>query len=1208
MDNYKILILVIAVLLIVALVYLSRNNTEESFKNFPSISEMKALDEWNKNAASYLCSSDTDASEIRDDSTMVTFCKRMISDKEYSKFSKVLINDPADYRRRNLINSDQLHYGETESSGFVKQANTDAPGNDIGYYRLNPNACEKMALNNEKAASFVTDRNGTQCWIKDKIPKKTKNSQRVLYTRGGAKQFTYSCWLRINKLDPSWCHIFQRGSDGKRKRLPGLWVRPNSTGLHLRLSQSNNWNDGIDVDTGKIPYKKLFHFAFTLNDKDLKVYVNGDLTETHKLGGSFTAPDDTDHLVFNRLISRQKTMVDLWKLRLIPVAVPQHFIENVLLKEKPDSNQSFESCLNYYINRYGAKTENSQRYYSRICENKIMDTQDDLGKGMVRNLQYAHDSYRPVNLDASRHISYQIINGIVYLSGLVQNVKGTGTIALLPKEIRPSKRLIFTQGNRNNEKSARIDILPSGHIHVQVAADNTEYSLDGWAYPLSPGENISFTMPQMAHFVKLSNSGSHCLHVAEVEVFDENNKLISREKPTSQSSDYNTTGTSDKAVDGNKSGNWSDKSVTHTQCKSNQWLMINLGGPRRVKKVVVYNRTDCCTERIAGTKVSLLDRDEKEILYQIWDPNDYSSTHSLTTTLSGKTCQNWTQQYPHRHGHWKIPRQIVGRSGAIIDKYSIYMNNGVRMSSSGRSGGGGGFNYDCGSSGIAYFGYNPGGWGGRFSNWGGIGPVKCNDGRYYSGHRGKRRSRWADYRGRERNYRKKGLGNHNFCRKPSGGKGLWCYTNDPRTRWEYCGVNGIMARNTNDKIYARSKEFIFNMSTSVPTGWGNYQHGYHPATVTSSGGQVVINGLVKFKRDKLVNELVIGSVPTKYAPSIRKVFNVSAHDFNARVDILPDGTILFVTCNERAGIKTRGWKWVCLDGITYNAQGWTHVEFPLGPGFKAMTNGGDEANNGLVKHHSAFKSTDPYKPSQLSFSATVTGNQTIAFWVKANQNGRQNPIDFGYGGEGTITIEPSGSVSYYYGTRGGYGSPYQYHGTTSNAIKWNTWTHLAITRDFQNKKLIWYVNGKKNRETATKFTYAAKSGFKKIGNGYVNPLNGELKDIRIYNRAVPESVIANLASANTGVVVRYNPPSVTKSGRVVSLQGLLTMTQPGKREIGNIPEEFRPNRNLEFWVNQNNKSCLVIITQHGSIQAHFVDEGQGFISLDGISYTTNKSF
>ena len=32
------------------------------------------------------------------------------------------------------------------------------------------------------------------------------------------------------------------------------------------------------------------------------------------------------------------------------------------------------------------------------------------------------------------------------------------------------------------------------------------------------------------------------------------------------------------------------------------------------------------------------------------------------------------------------------------------------------------------------------------------------------------------------------VGDHNYCRSPIGSRGVWCYTTDPGSRWEYCSV------------------------------------------------------------------------------------------------------------------------------------------------------------------------------------------------------------------------------------------------------------------------------------------------------------------------------------------------------------------------------------------------------------------------------------
>ena len=74
MNNYTIPILIVTVLVILAIYLYNRKSNKEHFKPMPDISEIKTLDEWNKNAAAYLCSKETDDSEDRE-YTFVTFVK-----------------------------------------------------------------------------------------------------------------------------------------------------------------------------------------------------------------------------------------------------------------------------------------------------------------------------------------------------------------------------------------------------------------------------------------------------------------------------------------------------------------------------------------------------------------------------------------------------------------------------------------------------------------------------------------------------------------------------------------------------------------------------------------------------------------------------------------------------------------------------------------------------------------------------------------------------------------------------------------------------------------------------------------------------------------------------------------------------------------------------------------------------------------------------
>jgi RHS repeat-associated protein len=62
-----------------------------------------------------------------------------------------------------------------------------------------------------------------------------------------------------------------------------------------------------------------------------------------------------------------------------------------------------------------------------------------------------------------------------------------------------------------------------------------------------------------------------------------------------------------RAVDGNTDGNFGDGSVTHTYLELSPWWRVDLGSIRGIGTIELYNRTDCCSDRLSNFQLLLSD-------------------------------------------------------------------------------------------------------------------------------------------------------------------------------------------------------------------------------------------------------------------------------------------------------------------------------------------------------------------------------------------------------------------------------------------------------------------------------------------------------------------------------------------------------------------------------------------------------------------------
>jgi len=299
--------------------------------------------------------------------------------------------------------------------------------------------------------------------------------------------------------------------------------------------------------------------------------------------------------------------------------------------------------------------------------------------------------------------------------------------------------------------------------------------------------------------------------------------------------------------------------------------------------------------------------------------------------------------------------------------------------------------------------------------------------------------------------------------------------------------------------------------------------------------------------------------------------------------------------------------------------------------------------------------SDKNKPYRIK-SLGTTINTTIQVWIKPNnaKRTRENFFHAGYAGEGTITLEKNGSLTYYYGPRGGNGWPYEGF-NSRHRVKNGQIAHIAIVRDFTNKKIQWYVNGNLTNEKKPKFQYAGKtSWFPHIGKGYVNPYKGEFKHFRVYKRAlnkyeinksyeegleskktdIEKPIIANKSSCaqlaksrghsiftlqnmgkNTlcrttdtfGEYGKTNTCNSTKCNNPEKCSGFISTTAYYLSDqwnlISRIPERLRPLFHTEFICPVYPKGyVIIVVTNTGYIYMNRIGTSVKEIQLDNICY------
>lgn len=157
--------------------------------------------------------------------------------------------------------------------------------------------------------------------------------------------------------------------------------------------------------------------------------------------------------------------------------------------------------------------------------------------------------------------------------------------------------------NRTDTTGSDLDRLTNYTVSVRDAAGNVVWSSVQGERPWP--STLLNAGGAVGRYVQVQLNGTNFLSLAEVKVRPFRKNLAQAGNATQSSTLYGAQAA--RAIDGNTNGNYSAGSVTHTDTQAGAWWQVDLGSTRRIESVELWNRTDCCGERLSNFTVSVID-------------------------------------------------------------------------------------------------------------------------------------------------------------------------------------------------------------------------------------------------------------------------------------------------------------------------------------------------------------------------------------------------------------------------------------------------------------------------------------------------------------------------------------------------------------------------------------------------------------------------
>lgn len=123
---------------------------------------------------------------------------------------------------------------------------------------------------------------------------------------------------------------------------------------------------------------------------------------------------------------------------------------------------------------------------------------------------------------------------------------------------------------------------------------------------------------QACKFIRIvNNDQGDPLSLAEVRALNVSGKNAANPKNGGTAKQTSTLygGQASRAIDGRTSGDWGGNSVTHTDAGKGQFWQVDIK-PQVIKSVAIFNRTDCCSDRLKGALLAMYGTDNEVFFTQ----------------------------------------------------------------------------------------------------------------------------------------------------------------------------------------------------------------------------------------------------------------------------------------------------------------------------------------------------------------------------------------------------------------------------------------------------------------------------------------------------------------------------------------------------------------------------------------------------------------